>query len=113
MNISAMERLLRKTSKQENGCWIYKSSRNKAGYCMFHFEKKTIYAHRASWILCYGSIPEKLIVMHKCDTPSCINPEHLVLGTQKDNMQDALKKGRMKGLANGSKIIDGKRIILR
>lgn len=59
--------------------------------------KKVISAHRKAWIDAYGEIPNKLFVCHKCDVPLCVNPKHLFLGTHKDNMQDALKKGRLKG----------------
>ncbi|MGJ3630231.1 HNH endonuclease signature motif containing protein [Sphingomonas sp. MMS24-JH45] len=51
-------------------------------------------AHRVSWEISHGSVPDDMIVMHKCDNPSCSNPEHLMLGTMKDNTQDMLRKGR-------------------
>jgi len=52
-------------------------------------------AHRAAWIIFNGDIPEGLNVLHKCDVALCVNPENLFLGTQKDNIIDCLKKGRM------------------
>jgi hypothetical protein len=56
--------------------------------------KRAMGAHRFIWKQCFGEIPEGMFVCHKCDNPKCINPEHLFLGTQKDNMKDMAKKGR-------------------
>ncbi len=56
--------------------------------------QKLLRAHRFSWQIHKGDIPEKLHVLHKCDTPACVNPDHLFLGTNGDNMRDKAKKGR-------------------
>lgn len=52
-------------------------------------------AHRMAWIECFGEIPEGMSVLHRCDNKRCVNPEHLFLGTQRDNIRDAMAKGRM------------------
>lgn len=89
-----LERFLKYVEKLES-CWNWKGalvSRN--GYGQFYMKMKNIMAHRASWILHHGEIPEKLWVLHICDNKKCVNPEHLFLGTAKDNTYDMIRKGR-------------------
>lgn len=77
------------------GCILWEKTLNQYGYGQFTDSKrKTQTAHRAIWILHYGSIPEDKQINHKCDVRACVNIEHLYLGSQKDNMQDKVKKGR-------------------
>lgn len=78
--------------KTENGCWIWQGSRSR-GYGKMRYGREQ-YAHRIAYILFVGAIGS-LDVLHRCDTPSCVNPSHLFLGTHTDNMQDASRKGRM------------------
>lgn len=80
---------------RNDGCWIWIKAIKKSGYGQFAFNSKIrMYAHRASYKLLVGGIPKGLCVLHKCDVRNCVNPEHLFLGTQKENIQDMVKKGR-------------------
>ena len=83
-------------SKAGNGgCWIWTASRSKnGGYGVFRRNGVLYRAHRHSFQLKHGPIPKGLSVLHRCDTPACVNPSHLFLGTQGDNMRDMAKKGR-------------------
>lgn len=80
----------------ERGCWIWNHAKNQFGYAIFTLQNRIIcVGHRYVWQLCNGPIPYGLIICHHCDTPSCVNPDHLCLGTQKDNIRDMIQKGRM------------------
>ncbi len=76
-------------------CWIWEGGTNADGYGTIRVDGKLVLTHRFSYKLQHGSIPVGLIVMHTCDTPPCINPRHLVAGTNADNKHDAMRKGRM------------------
>ena len=92
-----MQRFWNKVNKQENGCWEWTASERDGGgrgYGGFWLDGKWRKAHRASWILEHGAIPVGLHVLHHCDNPPCVNPDHLWLGTHADNVRDMHAKGR-------------------
>lgn len=76
-------------------CWEWTSRKNAFGYGDFSENaSKKWPAHRLSYTLYKGVIPDGMLVLHDCDNPSCVNPDHLRLGTQKDNMVDMFSRGR-------------------
>jgi hypothetical protein len=88
-----IDRFWKKVDKtsNSNGCWIFGNGK---GYQMFGPEYNAMYAHRFSYTIHKGKIPYGLFVCHTCDNPGCVNPEHLWLGTNKDNTDDKVAKGR-------------------
>lgn len=79
-----------------DGCWPWRGTISSSGYGQFRIGRKgpVLSAHRVSWALHNGLIPDGKIIMHSCDHPWCVNPEHLSAGTQKENMADSVAKGR-------------------
>lgn len=77
-----------------SGCWLWIGSLNKCRYGLFQVDGRQGLAHRHSYEMHIGKIPDGLCVLHKCDTPECVNPDHLFLGTQQDNIADMNAKDR-------------------
>ncbi len=101
-----VNRFMAKNIPEPNsGCWLWLGANSgKDGYGVFFLRGKNQKAHRASFLLFNGQIPEDMHVLHKCDVPCCVNPSHLFLGTHLDNMKDKKSKGRVAricGLKNG------------
>lgn len=78
------------------GCWPWTMGTDKGGYGRLWVNGHHVYAHRFSWQLAHGDIPEGMRILHKCDFPPCCNPAHLFIGTLNDNNQDMIQKGREK-----------------
>lgn len=97
-----------KYDKSDVGCWLWKTGLYRNGYGMFYVSRVqgrqlNVQSHRVAYLLAGGELTDGLVVMHSCDTPACVNPAHLSLGTQADNVGDASRKGHyLRGLTVGS-----------
>ena len=102
---NVMDRFWSNINKEtEKGCWEWTGGLNFSGYGRIYYDKKRVFAHRFSYELHYGKFDTNLVVMHICDNTKCVNPEHLRLGTQADNVYDMVNKNRhvkLKGSDNG------------
>lgn len=109
--IPAEDRFWQKVNKDgPNGCWVWIAANDGRGYGQLRVNGRALKAHRISYEMRYGSIPEGLEIAHRCDNPSCVNPDHLFAATHQENMQDSIDKGRasmpppnqVEGETNGS-----------
>ena len=87
------DRLYSKIRKTDS-CWLWTAASHPFGYGVIRIDGKNRLAHRVMYELRNGPIPDGKYICHTCDNPACVNPEHLFIGTQKDNMQDCSQKGR-------------------
>ena len=96
IKMSMKEYLPTRIKVDENGCWIWQHTKSEKGYGVIKDFRthKLARAHRVSYEEFVGPIPENKYVCHSCDVPACINPDHLWVGTHKENQHDAISKGR-------------------
>jgi hypothetical protein len=78
----------------DGACWPWIGARNAKGYGLFHLGIRSQRAHRVAYEMVHGEICGGMLVCHRCDTPPCVNPTHLFLGTDADNLRDSFAKGR-------------------
>lgn len=92
------DRLWARVDRTDSGCWLWtggrSTARNGFQYGVMKVGGKPVRAHRVAWEVANGPIPAGAFVCHHCDTPLCVNPAHLFLGTHDDNMEDMARKGR-------------------
>lgn len=110
--IKKMSKVLR-FEKMENGCWIVISHKpNGRGYVSIYRDGKTIRAHRYMYEKYIGIIPRGMFICHKCDSPMCVNPQHLFVGSHTDNMADMVQKGRAaRGESQGNATLKARDIL--
>ncbi len=83
------------TSPAADACWLWQGGKSTAGYGVFRMRDKTFLAPRVSYTIAHGQIPAGMLIRHTCDTPACVNPTHLLLGTDADNAMDKVRRGRV------------------
>jgi len=92
--LPAIDRFAPKTRRSDNGCIEWTGARLPTGYGLFSLDGRMQRAHRVSYELSFGPIPDGLHILHSCDNPPCVNPAHLRPGTRTENMQDKAERGR-------------------
>jgi hypothetical protein len=93
----------------ETCCWVWTRG-TRRGYGVVRVSDKVLMAHRIAYILAHGSIPQKLLALHQCDNPRCCNPSHIQIGTDAQNIAEAIARGRFKGVTlTESQVLDVRR----
>lgn len=89
----------RRVERVSWGCWLWTGAKHERGYGRVRWDGRVLAAHRVAWLLSHDDElpPDELCVLHTCDEPSCVNPEHLFLGTHRENAQQRASKGRTVG----------------
>jgi hypothetical protein len=90
------ERFWQWVDTSSGDCWTWTGGSTTGGYGKFWLNGRTISAHRVSYVMHFGTIPDGLLVLHSCDNPPCVRPDHLSLGTYRDNARDSMAKGRFR-----------------
>ena len=107
--------IIERNLRINGNCILWVGLQNNKGYGKAWYPKtgKLILLHRLIWAAVNGAIPDKKNILHSCDTPGCINPEHLSAGTQSENIKDAFRRGRMdmSGDKHPQKIVTGEQVI--
>lgn len=94
VKVDPQSRFWPKVDKSQD-CWLWTANKDSLGYGMFRIGQKMRRAHRVAYEFLVGLIPDGMALCHTCDTPSCVRPSHMFLGTHQDNMRDAVSKKRM------------------
>lgn len=89
-------------------CWIWRGNVGSSGYGRFGINCGRYLAHRVSYMIFNGHFPDEMFICHTCDNPLCVNPSHLFLGTNQDNIADMVRKGRRAGDNHWTKKLDGR-----
>jgi hypothetical protein len=109
-----IQRFWDKVSRDDDGCFRWTREKNLKGYGRFLWKGQRYAAHRFVYAITRMSDPGELLVLHHCDNPGCVNPEHLFLGTARDNTIDMCRKGRhadFRGEASPSRVLTNEKVV--